>query len=143
MTASAGRIEDQAPGRRRSLRGAARRAADEAGRRSFLRLVSHELRTPLNSIIGFSEIIARDLHGPIGDPRYREHAEMVRTSGLKLLKLVNDVIDVARLEAGVVDLDFRPEDPVAMLEEVAESVAADAGARDVRLSIESEVTDQL
>jgi len=136
MNAPAGRIEEEGPSHRRADYGAARRAAEEAGRRSFLRLVSHELRTPLNSIIGFSEIIARELHGPISDPRYREHAEMVRTSGLKLLKLVNDVIEVARLEAGVVDLDLRPEDPITVLEDVAETLAGDARARSVRLSIE-------
>ena len=72
---------------------------DEA-KRSFLRMVSHELRTPLNSVIGFSEIISRELHGPIGDARYREHAEVIRESGLKLLKLVNQVLEIARLDAG-------------------------------------------
>jgi len=136
MTVSARRIEKEGSGQRPAIHGAARRAAAEAGRRSFLRLVSHELRTPLNSIIGFSEIIARELHGPIGDPRYREHAEMVRASGQKLLKLVNDVIDLARLEAGVVDLDVRPEDPLGVLEDVVETLASDARARGVRLSIE-------
>jgi len=140
MNVSTGRIEDEGPSHRRATYGAARRAAEEAGRRSFLRLVSHELRTPLNSIIGFSEIIARELHGPIGDPRYREHAEMVRSSGLKLLKLVNDVIEVARLEAGVVDLDLRPEDPLAVLEDVAETLDGDARARGVRLQIEPATT---
>ena len=60
---------------------------DEA-KRSFLRMVSHELRTPLNSVIGFSEIINRELHGPISDPRYKAHAGIIRDSGLKLLKLV-------------------------------------------------------
>jgi signal transduction histidine kinase len=136
MTASAGRIENEGPSPKPAV-DAARRAAEEEGRRSFLRLVSHELRTPLNSIIGFSEIIARELHGPISDPRYRDHAEMVRASGLKLLKLVNDVIEVARLGAGVADLELRPEDPIAVLEDVAETLASDARARGVRLSIES------
>jgi signal transduction histidine kinase len=136
MNASAGRIEEETYTPRRALHGAARRTAEEAERRSFLRLVSHELRTPLNSIIGFSEIIARELHGPISDPRYREHAEMVRLSGLKLLKLVNDVIEIARLEAGVVDLELRPEDPLTVLEDVADTLAADARARGVSLSVE-------
>ena len=66
---------------------ASRRAAMEmdAQKRSFLRMVSHELRTPLNSVIGFSEVISKELCGPLGSPQYREYAEHVRQSGLKLL----------------------------------------------------------
>jgi len=135
MTAFAGRIQDQEVSARGVSPGARRRAAIEASRRSFLRLVSHELRTPLNSIIGFSEIIARELHGPISDPRYREHAEMVNASGLKLLKLVNDIIEIARLEEGVADLDIRPEDPLSAIEDAVETIEADAARRRVRLDI--------
>jgi signal transduction histidine kinase len=91
------------------LRGDKRRKALEARRRSFLRMVSHELRTPLNTVIGFSEIIACELYGPLGAPQYKEYAELVRQSGHRLLKLVNQVIEIARLEDGVVDLDPRPE----------------------------------
>ena len=77
---------------------AAARAALEEQKRSFLRLVSHELRTPLNSIIGFSEILASELYGPLGAPQYQEYAEIIRGSGKKLLKLVNQVLEIARLE---------------------------------------------
>ena len=91
------------------LRGEKRRKALEARRRSFLRMVSHELRTPLNTVIGFSEIIACELYGPLGAPQYKEYAELVRQSGHRLLKLLNQVIEIARLEDGVVDLDLRPE----------------------------------
>jgi signal transduction histidine kinase len=103
----------------------------------LLRLVSHELRTPLNSIIGFSEIIARELHGSLGDPRYQDYAEMVNASGLKLLKLVNDVIELIRLEAGVADLDIRSEDPSSAVEDAAETVGVEARARRVRFDIQS------
>jgi signal transduction histidine kinase len=136
MSVSVGRTEKEGSIPPRALRGAVRRALEENERRSFLRLVSHELRTPLNSIIGFSEIIARELYGPVGDPRYREHAEMVRVSGLKLLKLVNDVIEVARLEAGLADLDLRPEAPIAVLEDLVEILGKDAARRGVRLLVE-------
>jgi signal transduction histidine kinase len=91
------------------LRGEKRRKALDARRRSFLRMVSHELRTPLNTVIGFSEIIACELYGPLGAPQYKEYAELVRKSGHRLLKLVNQVIEIARLEDGVVDLDLQPE----------------------------------
>ncbi len=112
---------------------ARRRRASEADTGSFLRMVSHELRTPLNAVIGFSELIARELHGPIGDSRYAEHARMIRESGLTLLSLVNNVIDLARLEQGAMELAFQPEP----LEEVAAEALADAepaaAARGVRL----------
>ena len=81
----------------------------DAQKRSFLRMVSHELRTPLNSIIGFSEIISKELCGPLGSPQYKEYADHVRQSGLKLLRLVNQVLEIARLEGHVTDLDRLPE----------------------------------
>lgn len=116
--------------------GALRALALEESRRSFLRLVSHELRTPLNSIIGFSEIIARELYGPINDPRYRDHAELVHKSGLRLLKLVNDVLDIARLEAGAMDLDLRPEDPRGAVEAAARNLRTEIEAASVAVVIE-------
>src|SRR3954471_17098082 len=96
---------------------AQRKHEQEERRRSFLRMVSHELRTPLNSIIGFSEIISCELYGPINEPRYRDHAALVRESGLKLLKLVNQVMEIARLESDAADLDIRPEPLAAAVEE--------------------------
>jgi signal transduction histidine kinase len=73
-------------------------AALEEQKRAFLRLVSHELRTPLNSILGFSEILSAELYGPLGAPQYREYADIIRGSGKKLLKLVNQVLEIGRLE---------------------------------------------
>jgi signal transduction histidine kinase len=98
-------------------------------------MVSHELRTPLNSIIGFSEIIARELYGPMDEPRYRDHAKLIHESGHRLLKLVNDVLDIARLEAGAMDLDLRPEEPLAAIEETLRALNDDARARGVRLQL--------
>jgi signal transduction histidine kinase len=110
----------------------------EDGRRSFLRMVSHELRTPLNSVIGFSEILSRETYGPLGDPRYRDHAELVHQSGLRLLKLVNDVIDIARLEADAMDLDLRPEPSGIAVEDALRGVGAEAAARGVALVYEAD-----
>ncbi|WP_227000066.1 sensor histidine kinase [Phenylobacterium soli] len=89
----------------------------EAQKRSFLRMVSHELRTPLNSILGFSEILAGELYGPLGAPQYKEYAEIIRESGHKLLKLVNQVLEIARLEGNAVEWDLRPEPVGAAVEE--------------------------
>ena len=82
-------------------------AALEDQKRAFLRLVSHELRTPLNSILGFSEILSAELYGPLGAPQYKEYAEIIRGSGKKLLRLVNQVLEIGRLEG--VQLEVGPE----------------------------------
>jgi signal transduction histidine kinase len=71
----------------------------------FLASMSHELRTPLNAIIGYSELIYGELYGAIGDERYVDYAGHIRSSGAHLLSLINDVLDVARLDAGRVSLD--------------------------------------
>ena len=110
-----------------------RRSAQGDGPRSFLRMASHELRTPLNAVIGFSEIISRELHGPLGDPRYAEHARMIRESGLNLLSLVNQILDIAKLEAGAMDLRLRPEPLEEVLAEAVREAEAAAGERGVRL----------
>ncbi len=112
-------------------------ALDET-RRAFLRMVSHELRTPLNAIIGFSEIIARELYGPLGAPQYREYAEHVRQSGYRLLKLVNQVLEIARLQGGAVDLDQAAHPLIHMLDDIGDKVREDLEARGVRLRIENE-----
>jgi len=88
---------------------ASRDAALEAQKRAFLRMVSHELRTPLNSILGFSEILATELYGPLGAPQYKEYAEIVRDSGHKLLRMVNQLVEIARLETQAMDFEARPE----------------------------------
>lgn len=115
-----------------------RRRAAEENRRSFLRMVSHELRTPLNSIIGFSEIISCELYGPLNEPRYREHADIIRQSGHKLLRLVNQVVEIARLESGAADLDIGPESAPALAAEVLQSLRPEADARNVTLRLETE-----
>ncbi|MBS0335023.1 MAG: HAMP domain-containing histidine kinase [Proteobacteria bacterium] len=101
----------------------------EDPRRAFLRLVSHELRTPLNSILGFSEILSAELYRPLGSPQYKEYAEIIRGSGKKLLKLVNQVLEIGRLEG--VKLDVGPEAVEPALEAAVAACAHDF-ARGVR-----------
>jgi signal transduction histidine kinase len=102
----------------RPRRRAPREALLEDQKRSFLRLASHELRTPLNSILGFSEILASELYGPLGAPQYKEYAEIIQGSGLKLLKLVNQVLEIARLESRLQPIDLRAEPLEAALDDV-------------------------
>lgn len=117
------------------LRGEKRRKALEGRRRSFLRMVSHELRTPLNTVIGFSEIIACELYGPLGAPQYKEYAELVRQSGHRLLKLLNQVIEIARLEDGVVDLDLRPEALDHAIDDALATLKDEIAAKSLRIVV--------
>jgi two-component system, cell cycle sensor histidine kinase DivJ len=77
-------------------------AANRAKSR-FLANMSHELRTPLNAIIGFSEVMTREMFGPVG-PRYQEYSRLIHESGAHLLELINSVLDMSKIEAGKFDL---------------------------------------
>jgi signal transduction histidine kinase len=122
---------------RRNPPNALRDLMREEQKRSFLRMVSHELRTPLNSIIGFSEIISRELYGALNEPRYREHAEIIRDSGLKMLKLVNQVLEIARLEGDSADLDLRCESAEAAVDEAIRALREEISTRGCRIRIET------
>ena len=106
------------------------------GRRALLRTVSHELRTPLNAIIGFSDILSCELYGPLGSDQYREYAHIIRESGHRLLKLVNDILEVARLEGGAAHLIVREEPLRQAVEEAAQAVRVEAAAADVRIVVD-------
>ncbi|MDG2523344.1 HAMP domain-containing sensor histidine kinase [Caulobacter segnis] len=114
---------------------ARRQAALDDQKRSFLRMVSHELRTPLNAIIGFSEILSSELYGPLGQPQYQEYAKLVHESGHRLLRLVNQILEIARLEGHVVDLTLAPEALAPALDQAAEPVRAELAARGARLEV--------
>src|SRR3954469_6029580 len=73
-------------------------AANQA-KSQFLATMSHELRTPLNAIIGFAELMVAEICGPLGNAQYQDYAQLVRDSGLHLLSVINDVLDLARLDA--------------------------------------------
>ncbi|WP_334164708.1 sensor histidine kinase [Phenylobacterium sp.] len=124
------------PAKKAAAQQSRRDAAFEDQKRSFLRMVSHELRTPLNSILGFSEILATELYGPLGDPQYKEYAEIIRGSGAKLLKLVNQVLEIARLESGAAEMNARAEPLECVLEDVTGALKEELVTRDVALSID-------
>ncbi len=96
----------------------ARRRAEEANlaKSRFLASMSHELRTPLNAILGFSEVMSSEVLGPMQNPTYREYASDIHESGKHLLDLINEILDLSRIEAGRYQLN---EEPVA-LRDVAE-----------------------
>lgn len=126
------------PGSPRSRAEARRTALLDDRKRSFLRMVSHELRTPLNSILGFSEIISQELYGPLGAPQYKEYAGIIRSSGERLLKLVNQVIEIARLEGHAMDLAPRSEPLDHALDDVLDSLREDISGRRTRVNIVEE-----
>ena len=85
---------------------AAKLKAEDANRAKsmFLANMSHELRTPLNAVIGFAEIIKNELLGAINEPRYRDYAGDIHSSGKRLLQLINDILDMTKVEAGTYHL---------------------------------------
>lgn len=104
-------------------------------KRSFLRMVSHELRTPLNSILGFSEILNSELYGPLGAPQYKEYAGIIHASGQKLLKLVNQVLEIARLEGRTIDFDAASEPLDNALDDVLPGLRSEMNARNVEVEV--------
>ena len=100
---------------------AAKRQAERASahKSEFLAKVSHEIRTPLNAIIGFSEIMMEERFGPSGSPRYKDYARDIHASGGHLIGLVNDLLDLSRIESGGAKLDFSAVD----LNEIAQQAA--------------------
>jgi signal transduction histidine kinase len=80
--------------------------AASAAKTAFLAAMSHELRTPLNAIIGFSELIAGEVFGPLAPPKYNEFAQAIHKAGLRMLAIVADMLTIAQLEAGSFALEF-------------------------------------
>lgn len=115
-------------------------AAESANRTKseFLATLSHELRTPLNAIIGFSEIMRMGTFGPLGSARYTQYAEGIHDSGHHLLSLINDLLDLSKIEGGKYRLHDENLDLSALIPDVVRLIEPDAAkARvDIRLEIE-------
>ena len=101
----------------------------------FLANMTHELRTPLNAVIGFAELILSEVHGPMSDRRYCDYVSHIRTGGKQLLAIVDATLDLSALAAGRLDLQPRCVEPGAIVEECAQSVAAQAEAAKVELAV--------
>ena len=118
----------------RDLEAALSEAASASQAKSqFLAAMSHELRTPLNAIIGFSEILAQEMFGPLGSPRYQDYAGTIQSSGKHLLGLINDILDFSKLDAGRLDLDEQPVDLTGIVRESNKMLATQASEAQVRV----------
>ena len=108
------------------------RAANLA-KSKFLAAMSHELRTPLNAILGFSEVIVTQTLGPVGSVKYLEYAKDIHFSGNHLLNLINDVLDLAKIEAGKIEVERQALDPAALIEATVRMTAPRARTHEVSL----------
>ncbi|MET3645555.1 PAS domain S-box protein [Phyllobacterium ifriqiyense] len=107
----------------------------------FLARISHEIRTPLNAIIGFSELMADEKFGPIGSERYRDYLHDISRSGNHVLSLVNDLLDISKIEAGAVEMNF---EAVSLNDALTEAVAImQPQANRERVIIRSSLTSRL
>jgi two-component system cell cycle sensor histidine kinase PleC len=102
----------------------------------FLANMSHELRTPLNAINGFSEIMVGEMFGPMGDKRYAEYAQDILSSGQHLLALINDILDMSKIEAGKMNLRFEPLHLGDVIEDAVRLVRNRAEAAGLTLQVE-------
>ncbi len=123
--------------------GLARDQAEAANRAKseFLAAMSHELRTPLNAIIGFSEIIKGETFGPVGSVRYRSYAEDINDSGQHLLALINDILDLSKVESGVDELYEENIEVPAVIESVLRLVRP--RGEDGGLALDLDIPDDL
>jgi signal transduction histidine kinase len=114
---------------------AAREAAETANRMKsqFLANVTHELRTPLNAVINFARLIADQIHGPLGAPQYRDYATQIGASGGDLLALIDELLDLARAEAGHLAIVEGIAEPGVLIDAVCRILGPEAADRGVAL----------
>ena len=112
----------------------ARAEADQANqaKSAFLASMSPEIRTPMNAILGFSEVLS----GTVRDPQQREYLDAIRTSGNSLLGLINDILDLSKVEAGKMELEFRPCDAASVCHDMSQIFVQKASEKGIELVIE-------
>jgi two-component system cell cycle sensor histidine kinase PleC len=117
----------------KSISDESRRRAEEANlaKSRFLATMSHELRTPLNAILGFSEIIKNEVLGPIGNESYKDYLNDIHASGQHLLNLINEILDLSRIEAGRYELNEEAINLVDVVEECQHLMQLKAKAKGI------------
>nr|WP_156780947.1 PAS domain-containing sensor histidine kinase [Hyphomonas sp. Mor2] len=136
LVAELERSESTAAELTKSLKSEKQRAERSANSKSaFLANMSHELRTPLNAINGFSEILATEMYGPLGDERYKEYAQDILDSGKHLLDMITDILDMAKIEAGKMTVDLHPIDIVDPVDAAVRMIRRRAEEKEVELKL--------
>src|SRR6202008_3922889 len=116
--------------------------SDEARRRAeganiaksrFLAQMSHELRTPLNAILGFSEVMKSEIFGPHHVPAYKDYSNDIHNSGVHLLGLINEILDLSRIEAGRYELNEEPVSLAGVVEDCAHLLQLRAKTRNITI----------
>ncbi|WP_373084326.1 sensor histidine kinase [Sneathiella sp.] len=102
----------------------------------FLAIMSHELRTPLNAIIGFSEILEKEMFGPLGKEQYKEYSKDINVSGQHLLSIINDILDLSKAEAGKLTLQEGAVSLADVVNSTLRIIRDHAAERGVRLSFD-------
>jgi PAS domain S-box-containing protein len=116
------------------MQGALQRAETASkAKATFLANMSHELRTPLNAILGFSEIVDKAVLGPVGNPKYREYVSDIHASARHLLAMIDDILDLSRIEAGKFDMTVEKLHVADVWEPVAKMLAPAAAAKGLTL----------
>ena len=107
----------------------------------FLANMSHELRTPLNAVIGFSEVMKAEMLGPLGDPQYLTYTNDIHQSGMHLLHVINDILDISKIEAGKLELYDETFDPEPAIDSCIRLV--DERAKDGSVSLSVRIPNKL
>lgn len=126
---------------RKYMKETERAEAANRAKSEFLANMSHELRTPLNAIIGFSELMEQGLFGPLGSERYEEYATDINSSGKYLLGVINDILDMSKIEAGQFSLDREEIDLGPLISETVRVVSLQAAQK--AISVETRIADAL
>src|SRR5581483_6726749 len=116
----------------------ARAEAASKAKSQFLANMSHELRTPLNSVIGFAEILSSEGFGPLGDQRYRDYAHEIGEGGRNLLTIINNTLDLSKIELATVEVTPRPIEVAGLINSVMHALELQIRESGVIISVEIE-----
>ena len=126
---------------RKYMREKDRAEAANQAKSEFLANMSHELRTPLNAVIGFSELMTQKLFGPLGSDRYDEYASDINSSGKYLLGVINDILDMSKIEAGQFSIEREEIDLCPLIRETVRVVSLQAAAK--KIEVDTRIAETL
>ncbi|BCH25992.1 PAS domain-containing sensor histidine kinase [Mesorhizobium sp. L-8-10] len=126
---------------RKYMKETERAEAANRAKSEFLANMSHELRTPLNAIIGFSELMSSGLFGPLGSDKYEEYSRDINSSGTYLLNVINDILDMSKIEAGQFSIDSEEIDLCPLIHETVRVISLQAAGKSI--TVETEIADTM